>query len=322
MVDHRRGECQAPKGEDLDKICYWTLKTIREEEIFELLLVLHRPEAEGTKKQRTKEGRRARSHGQLFHGEKHSGHRYKSRSRELLPKCSSAVKESSPKRRKQNPAVPPENADEEVVRTYLQKLCGGDPQKLAALAGMSHDTTVDDLQEPAEMSLTDAIIEGAEQPRAETTQDADPLPVKEAAVVPVDISTPEEVTPESNPAAEGPQTPVKPPKVPRLVAPYRYTAAWQHHRPLPLPLHSLSTFARESLRHARMAGRTSTQDCELTMKFHTQLGVMTTELCKVCKPQQEQLALQKQHLELQWKEVALREWELQVKEAALRVLWP
>ena len=54
-------------------------------------------------------------------------------------------------------------------------LCDGDPQKLAALAGMNHETTVDVLQEPAEMSLTDAIIEGAEQPGPETTQDADPL---------------------------------------------------------------------------------------------------------------------------------------------------
>ena len=81
--------------------------------------------------------------------------------------------------------------------------------------------------------------------------------VKEAAVVPMDVSTPEEVAPESNPAAEEPQTPVKPPKVPRLVAPYRYAAAQQCHRPLPLPLCSLSTFARESLRHTRMAGKTS-----------------------------------------------------------------
>ena len=218
--------------------------------------------------------------------------------------------------------MPPEKADEEVVRTYLQKLCDGDPLKLAALASMNHETAADDLQEPAEMSLTDAIIEGAEQPRPETTQDADPLPVKEAAVVPVGISTPEEVAPESNPAAEEPQTPVKLPKVPRPVAPYRYAAAWQCHRPLPLPLCSLSTFVRESLRHTRMAGKTSTWDCELTMKFHTQLGVMTTELHKVCKLQQEQLTLKKQQLELQQKEFALREWELQVKEATLKVLWP
>ena len=33
MVDHRRGEHQAPKGVDLDKICFGTLKPIREEEI-------------------------------------------------------------------------------------------------------------------------------------------------------------------------------------------------------------------------------------------------------------------------------------------------
>ena len=77
--------------------------------------------------------------------------------------------------------MPPENADGEMVRTYLQRLCDGDPQKLAALAGMNHETTTDDLQEPAEMSLMDAIIEGAEQPRPGATQDADPLPVKEAS---------------------------------------------------------------------------------------------------------------------------------------------
>ena len=209
------------------------------------------------------------------------------------------MKEPSPKRRKQNPAMPSENADEEVVRTYLQKLCDGDPQKLAALAGVNHETTADDLQEPAEMSLTDAIIEGTEQPRPGAVQDADPLPVKEAAVVLVDIRTPEEVAPEGNSAAEETWMPVNLPKVPRPVAPYRYATAWQCRRPLPLPLHGLSTFARGSLRHTGMAGKTRTQDHELTLKLHTQLGAMTTELCKVCKLQQEQLALQKQQLELQ-----------------------
>ena len=138
----------------------------------------------------------------------------------------------------------------------------------------------------------------------------------------MDISTPEEVAPEGNPAAEEPQMPVKPPKVPRPVAPYRYAAAWQCHRPLPSPLCSLSTFARGSLRHTGMAGKASAWDHELTLKFHTQLGAMITELCKVCKLQQEQLALQKQQLELQQKESALRDWELQAKEAALKVLWP
>ena len=277
MAEHRRGEHQAPKGEDLGNICYGTLKPIREE-IFKLLPVLHRPEAEGKEKQRSKEGKRARDHGRPSHGEKHSRHRDKSRSREHLPKCSSPVKEPSPKRRKQNPAVPPENADEEVVRTYLQKLCDGDPQKLAVLAGMNHETIADDLQEPAEMSLTDDIIEGAEQPRPETAQVADPLPVKEAAVVPVDVSTPEKVVLESNPAAEEPQTPVNPPKVPRPVALYRYAATLQCYRPLPSPLHSINTFARESLRHTRTAGKASTQGHELTTEFHTKLGVMTTEL--------------------------------------------
>ena len=125
--------------------------------------------------------------------------------------------------------MPLENADGEMMRMYLQRLCNGDPQKLAALAGMNHEATTDDLQEPAEMSLTDASIEGAEQPGPGTDQDADPLPVKEAAVVPVDVSTPEEVATGGTPAVEEPQMAVKPPKVPRLVAPYKYAAAQQCH---------------------------------------------------------------------------------------------
>ena len=148
------------------------------------------------------------------------------------------------------------------------------------------------------MSLTYAIIESTKQPGPGAAQNADPLPVKEAAIVPVDINTPEEVVPEGNSATGEPWTPVKPPKVPRLVVPYRYATAWQCHRPLPLSLCSLSTFARGSLRHTGMAGKTSTQDHELTLKLHIQLGAMTTELCKVHKLQQKQLALQKQQLEL------------------------
>ena len=141
-----------------------------------------------------------------------------------------------PKRRKQNPAVPLENADGGMVRTYLQKLCDGDPQKLAALAGMNHEATTDDLQEPVEMSLMDAIIEGAEQPGPRTNQDANPLRMKEAAAVPVDVSTLEEVATEDNPAIEEPRMPVKLPKVPRPVAPYKYAAARQCLRPLPSPV--------------------------------------------------------------------------------------
>ena len=80
MVDHRRGKHQAPKGEDLDQICYGTLRPIREEEIFKLLPVLHRPEAEGKEEQRSKGGRGAGSHGWAFHKERHSGHRGKRRS--------------------------------------------------------------------------------------------------------------------------------------------------------------------------------------------------------------------------------------------------
>ena len=145
--------------------------------------------------------------------------------------------------------------------------------------------------------------------------------MKEAAVVPVDVSTPEEVAPEGNPATEEPQTPVKPLKVPRPVAPYKYAAAWQCHRPLP-SLHSLSIFARGRLRQTGLAGKTSTQDHKLTLKLHTQLDPMTRELHRVHKLQQEQLALQGQQLELQWKESALRHQELQAKEAVLKVLWP
>ena len=89
MVDHRRGKHQAPQGEDLDQICYGTLRPIREEEICKLLLVLHRPEAEGKEERRSKGGKRAGSHGWAFYEERHSGCRGKRRSQEPLPKCSS-----------------------------------------------------------------------------------------------------------------------------------------------------------------------------------------------------------------------------------------
>ena len=193
-----------------------------------MLPVLHRPAAEGKEKQRSKEGRRDRSHVRPFHGEKCNRHRDKSRSWEHLGQVLESSEGALTKEEEAEPALPPENADEEVVRTYLQKLCDGDPQKLAALAGMNHETIADDLQEPAEMSLTDAIIEGC---RATLGQRLPRLltlcQVKEAAVVPVDVSTPEKVVPESNPAAEDPQIPVNPPKVPKLVAPYRYAATLQ-----------------------------------------------------------------------------------------------
>ena len=45
LVDHRRGEHQAPQGKNLDNICHGTLKPIMEEEISKLLPVLCRPEA-------------------------------------------------------------------------------------------------------------------------------------------------------------------------------------------------------------------------------------------------------------------------------------
>ena len=81
--------------------------------------------------------------------------------------------------------MPPKGKDEEVVRTYLQKLCDGDPQKLAALAGMNQETVPDDLQEPAEMSLANAIIEGPEQLGPGTAHGDNPVPVEAAAVAPV-----------------------------------------------------------------------------------------------------------------------------------------
>ena len=45
----------------------------------------------------------------------------------------------------------------------------------------------------------------------ESDQDTDPLPMKEAAAVPVDVGTPEEVATEDNPAVEEPRMPIKPP---------------------------------------------------------------------------------------------------------------
>ena len=178
--------------------------------------------------------------------------------------------------------MPPKGAGKEVVRTYLQKLCDGDPQKLTALAGMNKETLPDDLQESAEMSLANAIIEGAEQAGPGTAHSDNPVPVEEAAVAPVAVSTPEKVAPEVNPAAEEPQTPVNPPKVPRPVAPYRFPATVWHCRLLSSQLCSISTFARESLRHGMTAGKASNQGHEMAKELHTQLCVMTAELCKVC----------------------------------------
>ena len=183
-------------------------------------------------------------------------------------------------------AVPPDGADEEVMRTYLQKLCDGDPQKLATVADMDQEAVTDDLWESTEMSLANAIIEGAEQPGPETAQGNNPAPVEEAAAAPVAVSSPEKATPEATPAAEEIQTPVNPPNVPRSVASYRFPAIMQHHRPLSSQLYSICTFVRKSLRHAMTAGKASTQGHEMAKELHIQLGVMTAELCKVCKLQQ------------------------------------
>ena len=266
MVDHWRGKHQAPQGEDLDNICYGTLEPIREEEIIKLLPVLHRPGAEGKEKQRSKESSRSRDHGRPSHGEQCSRHRDKSRPREHLPMCSGLVREPFPKRR-ESPAMPPKGAGEEVVRTYLQKLCDGDAQKVAALAGMNKESVPDDMLQPAEMSLANAIIEGAEQPGPGTATSDNPMPVEEAAVARVAVNTPEKVAPEADPAAEKPQTPVNPPKVPWPVAPYRFPATMWHHRPLSSQLCSISTFDRESLRHARTAGKASTQGHKLAKEL-------------------------------------------------------
>ena len=240
-----------------------------------------------------KGGQRVGSHSWAPHKERHSVQRGKRRSQEPLSKCFSLGKQPSPKQRKQDPAVPPENVDGEMVRTYLQRLCNGDPQKLAALAGVDHEATSDDLQEPAEMSLTDAIIEAAEQPGSGIDPDTDPLLMEKAAAVPVDVSTLEEVATEDNLAAEEPSMPIKLPKVPRLAAPYRYAAVQQCLRPLPSPVWSLS------LRQIGPEGKPSTQDHKLILKLHTQLVAMTRELHRVHKLQQEQLTLQGQQLELQ-----------------------
>ena len=77
---------------------------------------------------------------------------------------------------------------------------------MAAIGGINQETVPDDLQEPAEMSLANAIIEGAGQPRPGTAQSDNLVPVEEAAVAPVAVSTPEKVAPEVVPAAEEPQT--------------------------------------------------------------------------------------------------------------------
>ena len=217
--------------------------------------------------------------------------------------------------------MPPKDVDDEVVRTYLQKLCDGDPQKLTAHAGMNQETVPDDLQEPAEMSLVNAIIEGAEQLGPGTAHGDNPVLVEAAALAPVAVSTPEKVTPEANSTAEDPQTPVNPPKVPRLVVPYRFPATLQHHRPLSSQLCSISTFARESLRHAMTTGKASTQSHNMAKELHTQLGIMAAELHKVHKLQQKQIDLQEQQLELQCKDIELWQCELQMKEAALKVLF-
>ena len=151
--------------------------------------------------------------------------------------------------------MPSDRTDEEVVSTYLQKLCG-DNQKLAALA----------------------------------VQVANPAPVEEVAAAPMAVSTPEKAIPETTPAAEEPQTLVNPPKVPWPVAPYKFPATLQCHRPLCPQLYNISTFVRESLRHTMTAGKASTQGCEMAKELHT-LGVMTAELCKVHKLQQKQTDL-------------------------------
>ena len=76
MVDHKC-EHQAPQGEDIDNICYRALKPIREEDIYKLLPVLHRPEAEGREKHRSKESSGSRDHGGCSQRGNHSRHRQK-----------------------------------------------------------------------------------------------------------------------------------------------------------------------------------------------------------------------------------------------------
>ena len=134
--------------------------------------------------------------------------------------------------------------------------------------------------------------------------------------MPVDVSTLEKVATEDNPAIEEPRMPIKPPKVPRPAAPFKHAAAQWCLRPLPSPVGGLS------LRQTGPVGKPSTQDCDLILKLHTQLGAMTRELCRVHKLQQEQLTLQGQQLELQQRESEIRVQELLTREAVLKVLWP
>ena len=94
MVDHRRGKHQAPQGEDLDQICYGTLRPIWEEEIFKLLPVLHRPEAENKKEKKSERGRRELESWLASYEERCSGHRGKRRSQEPCP-CA-PVQQGSP----------------------------------------------------------------------------------------------------------------------------------------------------------------------------------------------------------------------------------
>ena len=59
----------------------------------------------------------------------------------------------------------------------------------------------------------------------------------------------------------------------------------------------------------------------MAKEFNTQLGVMRAELHKLCKLQQKHIDLQEQQLKLQCKDIELRECRLQMKEAAIKVLF-
>ena len=69
MVYHRRCEHQDPQDEDIDNICYGTLKPHQRRGH---LQAAARPEAEGREKQRSKESSRSQDHGRPSQRGKHS----------------------------------------------------------------------------------------------------------------------------------------------------------------------------------------------------------------------------------------------------------
>ena len=133
------------------------------------------------------------------------------------------------------------------------------------------------------MSLASASIEGAEQPGPETAQGCQHS---------------REGPTRGHPSCRGAPDSSETTKGAKSCGTYKFPTTLQHHRPLSSEVYSISTFARESLRHALTAGMASTQGHKMAKQLHTQLGVMTPELHKVHKLQQKQTDLLEQLLEL------------------------